>query len=463
MKRVIFFLFLILSFATTASAQEVPRSREDIALSFAPVVKNVAPAVVSIYTRAKVRQRITSPLMEDPFFRQFFGDALPYGLSRERVQSSLGSGVIVRDDGMVVTNNHVIDGADEIRVVLSDKREFPAEIVTADKRSDLAVLHIKSKSEKFPVLELKDSDELQVGDLVLAVGNPFGVGQTVTMGIVSAVARAADVGSSNYNYFIQTDAAINPGNSGGALVDTDGKLVGVPSSIYSRDGGSLGIGFAIPSNLVRTVIAGAGKGAIIRGWLGFSGTSLTPELAQSLNMARPVGVIVDHVHPLGPAHDAGLQVGDVILTLNGKDVSDAEALRFRIATTPLDSAMNLHISRKGQEKDISVRVIAPPELPAKEETVLTGQQPLQGARIANLSPKLTQDLGLEDDTEGVVVLDTAQGSIAARLGMQRGDLILAVNKKPVKNVRDAKRLLVPPGPWQLTLNRGGDVMTVILQ
>src|ERR1043166_4004480 len=320
----------------------VPRSREEMALSFAPIIKKVAPAVVSIYTAQHVQQRLSSPFMEDPFFRQFFGGDLPYGLSRERVQNALGSGVIVDASGLVVTNNHVTQGAEDITVVLADKREFKATLVTSDQRSDLAVLRLQTKGEKFPTLALKDSDDLQVGDLVLAIGNPFGVGQTVTMGIVSAVARSADIGSNDYNYFIQTDAAINPGNSGGALIAADGELVGIPSAIYSQTGGSLGIGFAIPSNLVRTVIASAGSGGhIVRGWLGFTGQSLDATLAKSLSLSRPSGVIVKTIHPNGPAAEAGLKVNDVITEVNGKDIDDAEALRFRIATASLNTPMNL--------------------------------------------------------------------------------------------------------------------------
>ncbi len=271
----------------------MPQSRQQMTLSFAPLVKQVAPAVVNIYTERLVQQRV-SPLFADPFFRQFFGNMLPPGFNRQRLENSLGSGVIVRSDGLIVTSNHVIEGADQIRVVLADRREFDAKIMLSDDHSDLAVLRVDVKNEKLPFLELKDSDEAEIGDLVIAIGDPFGVGQTVTSGIISAVAHGA-VGSSDLDYFIQTDAAINPGNSGGALVTMDGKLVGINSAIYSRDGGNLGIGFAVPSNMVRVVLNAVAQGRknIVRPWLGIGNQEVTPELASSMNMAQPSGVLVN--------------------------------------------------------------------------------------------------------------------------------------------------------------------------
>ena len=247
-------LILMLFFNFPAFSQKnVPNSQAEIKLSFAPLVKKVAPAVVNIFTRKTVTQRSFSPLFDDPFFRRFFGGQLRKSpKSRKKVQNSLGSGVIVKSDGIVITNHHVIKGAEEITVVLSDRREFGAEIIVSDKRTDLAILKIRELNDELPFLALRDSDDLEVGDLVLAIGNPFGVGQTVTSGIVSALART-QVGINDLNFFIQTDAAINPGNSGGALVSLDGKLVGINSAIYSKGGGSVGIGFAIPTNMVRTV------------------------------------------------------------------------------------------------------------------------------------------------------------------------------------------------------------------
>src|SRR5580704_16910087 len=271
-----------------AQQRQVPTSPAQIQLSFAPVVQRVAPAVVNVYAQHVVANN--NPFMADPFFRQFFGGG---GMPRERVERSLGSGVISDPSGLVVTNFHVIDGASEVKVSLADKREFDAEIVLSDQRSDLAVLRIKGASERFPTLEFANSDELQVGDVVLAIGDPFGVGQTVTHGIVSAVART-QVGISDYQFFIQTDAAINPGNSGGALVDMNGRLVGINSAIYSRSGGSQGIGFAIPANMVRAVVSSAKAGATVvrRPWLGAKLQAVTPGIAESLSVKRPVCALV---------------------------------------------------------------------------------------------------------------------------------------------------------------------------
>src|ERR1700757_5258862 len=296
--------------AARAQQRQVPVSPSQLELSFAPVVKRVAPAVVKVYAARIVANN--NPFLADPFFRQFFG-AVP----REQVERSLGSGVIVDPGGLVVTNFHVIEGASQVKVALADKREFEADIVLKDQRSDLAVLRIKGAKERFPTLAFADSDELQVGDLVLAIGDPFGVGQTVTHGIVSAVART-QVGISDYQFFIQTDGAINPGNSGGALVDMSGRLVGINSAIYSRSGGSQGIGFAIPANMVRVVVASAesGSGAVKRPWLGAKLQAVTPEIAESLSLKRPVGALVNAVVPKSPAERSGLRTGDLIIEVD---------------------------------------------------------------------------------------------------------------------------------------------------
>lgn len=469
MKTLILSLVLIL-FSFVANAQELgiraPRSREELSLSFAPIIKRVAPAVVNIYTRAVVRQRVINPFMNDPLFREFFGEAMPQGLSKKRVENSLGSGVIVDAAGLVVTNNHVIQGADEIIVVLADKREFEATVITTDKRSDLAVLRLQSKGESFPTLPLMDSDDAQVGDLVLAIGNPFGVGQTVTMGIVSAVARSAEVDSSDYNYFIQTDAAINPGNSGGALISADGKLMGVPSAIYSRDGGSLGIGFAIPSNLVRTVISSASQGgkAVVRGWVGVITQTITSDIAASVGLTRPAGVIIKNVHAQSTARDAGLRAGDVVLAVNGKPVEDEEAFRFRIATAPLNSTLVFQVLRGGVTNDVNVRVIAPPQ-GATRVISLSGAQPLAGAKIVDLSPAIAQELGLQNEfDEGVIVVAVAATSPAARLGLRKGDMILAVNNTEIKQAKDVEDSVEKSSTaWRITVRRGGKVLTVVVQ
>lgn len=470
MQRLIFLVILAVCFSLPLRAQDgvdsrSPRSREEINLSFSPVIKRVSPAVVNIYTRTVVRQRMISPFMDDPIFREFFGNQMPYGLSQKRVQNSLGSGVLVGADGLIVTNNHVIEGADQITVVLSDRREFEARVITDDKRSDLAVLKLKTKGETFPVLPLADSDSAEVGDVVLAIGNPFGVGQTVTMGIISAVARSADVGSSDYNYFIQTDAAINPGNSGGALVSADGKLVGIPSAIYSRDGGSLGIGFAIPSNLVRTVIASASQGGeVVRGWLGISVQALTTEMAQSVGLSHPTGVMVREMHPESPARAAGLKVGDVILAIDGKEIADEDGLRYRTATAAVDSVLSFDVLRAGQKVQMAVRIIAPPKNPGKGEVTLSGHTPLSGAKIADMSPALAEKLGLPDDADGVVVIGIANGSAAARLGIARGDFIAAINGHDIKTASDVTAALnASAKAWRISIQRGGAEITLVVR
>ncbi|HEX6959662.1 MAG TPA: DegQ family serine endoprotease [Ferrovibrio sp.] len=443
-----------------APAQErvLPRSRSEIELSFAPLVKRVAPAVVNIYTRRTVRT-LPSPLFNDPFFRRFFGDQFP---GAEQQQNSLGSGVIVDPSGLIVTNNHVIRGADEITVILADRREFEATVLRADERTDLAVLRITPGNERLPFLELRDSDDLEVGDLVLAIGNPFGVGQTVTSGIVSAVARTT-VGITDYRFFIQTDAAINPGNSGGALVSMDGRLVGVNTAIFSRDGGgSIGIGFAIPSNMVRTVIAGVKSGTkLVRPWFGASGETVTADIAASLGMPRPLGVIIQDVFPGSPAADAGLRRGDIITHIEGREVQDAEALRFRIATQSVGSEVRLTVWRNGQERNVNVALIAPPETPPRDVTLLRGNHPLAGATVANLSPALADELGLDITPRGVIVLEVRRGSPAQQIRIAPGDVIVRINDRELRTVSDARRAVSQAElPWRLQIRRGDRVFNL---
>jgi len=443
---------------TGPSARAVPQAREQVLLSFAPVVHKVAPAVVNVFTKRVVHAQ--NPLFNDPFFRQFFGDQSPFGGS-DRVQNSLGSGVLVSADGLIVTNHHVIKDSQEIRVVLADRREFDAHLVRSDDKTDLALLKIDAGREALPYLELRDSDDLEVGDLVLAIGNPFGVGQTVTSGIVSALARTTG-GIADYRFFIQTDAAINPGNSGGALVTLDGKLAGVNTAIFSRSGGSIGIGFAIPSNMVRTVIQGGGVGGrVVRPWLGASGQSVTAELAGSLGLTRPQGVLINEVYPGGPAERAGLRVGDVVTQVDGHEVDDAEALRFRIATLPVGRSATLVALRKGETRQLAVALIAPPETPPRDQSELRGEQPLAGAVVANLSPALIDELKLEGEPRGVIVMAVKQGTPANRLGLQRGDIVVKVNERDVASVGQLQELLAVRTPsWRISVKRGQEVLSV---
>ena len=409
-------------------------------LSFAPVVKKAAPAVVNIYT-AKHVQRARNPLLDDPLFQHFFGDKLQEAFPSERVQNSLGSGVIIEGDGLVVTNHHVVEGADDITVVLNDRREFEAELIGSDERTDLAVLKIDTKGERLPILVMGDSDAIEVGDMVLAIGNPFGVGQTVTSGIVSATARTG-VGVSDYKFFLQTDAAINPGNSGGALVDGHGNLIGINTAIYSKSGGSIGLGFAIPVNMVRAVAAGIIQhGKPVRPWLGASGQNVTQDIAESLGMHTPSGVLVTKLYPESPAEAAGLRVSDVVVAIDGKPVSDAETLRYRIATTPVGDTAQLTVLRQGHTREVAVKLIPPPETPPRDVTVLEGSQPLRGVEVANLSPALIEEEGLNLFESGVIIMRMVRGTIAARLGFRPGDLVRSVNGREVENVADLKRIL----------------------
>jgi Do/DeqQ family serine protease len=452
----------------TASAQErhldrrVPSSSNELRLSYAPVVQRAAPAVVNVYAARMAAVR--NPLFDDPIFRRFFGVPGGPGGPGEQVQRSLGSGVIVDPSGLVVTNHHVIEGADQVKVSLADKRELEAEIVLKDSRSDLAVLRIKAQSERFPALEFADSDALQVGDLVLAIGNPFAVGQTVTHGIVSAVART-QVGITDYQFFIQTDAAINPGNSGGALVDLGGRLVGINTAIFSRSGGSQGIGFAIPANMVKVVVASAktGVSTVRRPWLGARLQAVTPEIAESLGLKRPAGALIASVAPGSPAARAGLKSSDLIVAIDGLVVEDHNAFDYRFATKVIGGNARVGIVRAGKEITVTVALEAVPET-AHDELVIASPSPFQGAKISNLSPALADDLRLDPSTQGVVIVEIANGSPAHNLGFRRGDLVVTVNNAKIAKTRDLERVAGQQSRrWSITILRGGQQMSVELR
>jgi len=450
-------LLLVASLPASAQDRVVPTSPAQLTLSYAPVVKRVAPAVVNVYAAKVVENR--NPLLDDPIFRRFFGNP---GAPREQLQRSLGSGVVVDPSGLVVTNNHVIEGADQVKVSLADKREFEAEIVLKDARSDLAVLRIGDKREKFAAIDLGDSDALQVGDVVLALGNPFGVGQTVTHGIVSAVART-QIGITDYQFFIQTDAAINPGNSGGALVGLDGRLVGINTAIFSRSGGSQGIGFAIPVNMVRGVIASAqgGSNVVRRPWLGAKLQAVTPEIAEGLGLKRPAGALVASISAKSPAAHAGLKTGDLIVSIDGQPVDDPNAFDYRIATKALGGQAQLGVVRAGRETKVAIALQAAPESP-REEIVIRARSPLLGAKVANLSPALAEELRLDSTSEGVAVVDIANGSVAQSLGFQKGDVVVAVNNEQIASTSDLERVVAKPSRlWRVTISRGGQQISVV--
>jgi Do/DeqQ family serine protease len=442
--------------------RRVPSSPNELRLSYAPVVQRAAPAVVNVYAAKMVAVR--NPLFDDPIFRRFFGVPDGRGGPGEQVQRSLGSGVIVDPAGLVVTNNHVIEGADQVKVSLSDKREFEAEIVLKDSRSDLAVLRIKAQNERFPALEFADSDALQVGDVVLAIGNPFAVGQTVTHGIVSAVART-EIGITDYQFFIQTDAAINPGNSGGALVDLGARLVGINTAIFSRSGGSQGIGFAIPANMVRVVVASARSGGstVKRPWLGARLQAVTPEIADSLGLKRPAGALVASVAPASPAARAGLKSSDLIIAIDGQPIDDPNAFDYRFATKVIGGSARIGVVRAGKELAVTVVLEALPDT-AHDELVIASPSPFQGAKVSNLSPALADDLRLDPSTQGVVILEVVSGSSAQRLGFQRGDLVVSVNNAKIAKTRDLERIAGQASRrWSITILRGGQQVSVELR
>jgi Do/DeqQ family serine protease len=454
-------LAALVVFIGVAGAQEgqvqrqVPTSPAQLQLSFAPIVKRVAPAVVNVYAARVVEN--SNPFLADPFFRQFFG-VVP----RQQVERSLGSGVIVDASGLVVTNYHVIEGASEVKVALSDKREFAADIVLKDQRSDLAVLRIKGAKERFPTLPFANSDDLQVGDVVLAIGDPFGVGQTVTHGIVSAVART-DVGISDYQFFIQTDAAINPGNSGGPLVDMSGRMVGLNSAIYSRSGGSQGIGFAIPANMVRVVVASAehGSAAVTRPWLGAKLQEVTPDIADSLGLQRPSGALVASVAADSPAARAGIKTGDVIISVDGTAVDDPTAFNYRFATKPLGGTSQIGVIRQGHTIVVPVALQSLPDLP-REEVEIRSRSPFRGATVANLSPALADEMRLDPNARGVVVTGVANGSEAQSIGFQKGDIIVSVNNQKIEKPADLARVTANASrQWRITLLRGGQQISVM--
>ena len=428
-----------------AAAQQVPSSQAEISLSFAPVVKRAAPAVVNIYTRTRmVRQ------FNDPVFEMLFGRRLG---PRSRDETSLGSGVIVSADGIVVTNSHVVEGADEITVALNDRREFQAELLLMDERNDLAVL--KVEAEGLPVLEFRDSDTMEVGDLVLAIGNPFGVGQTVTSGIVSAQTRTNDEG----RVFLQTDAAINPGNSGGALVDMAGQLVGINTQILSRSGGSNGIGFAIPANLARRAVDSAAAGAltIAQPWIGADGQAVTQGIAESLGI-RPDGVILSDLHPRSPLAEAGLEAGDVVLEVAGRPVRDIVTLGYRLGSGKLGESLPVTYLRDGSQAETQVELIAAPDDPPRNTSEIDGSNPLRGVVVANINPALLQEEGLDPSLDGVIVMQVMRGP-GRRYGVRPGDRILSINGYRIERVADIADALDAAGrSWRIAIGRDGKTL-----
>lgn len=439
-----------------ATPSSVPESQTQIHLSFAPVAKKATPAVVNIYTAKRIRAADElSPLLSDPFFRQFFGDAFGLPIPKDRIQRTLGSGVLVRSDGLVITNHHVIKGADEIRVVLSDRREFEAKVVIRDEKTDLAALKLTPSPSQLPYLELGDSERLEVGDLVLAIGNPLGVGQTVTSGIVSALART-QVGVANFRSFIQTDAPINQGNSGGALVTMDGKLIGINTAIYSThpQGGSIGIGFAIPVSMVAQVMYALDHGGkVVRPWVGVQVEPVTSVIAEAMHMEKPMGAFVSSVYPGGPADQAGMRQGDVITHVAGQLIQDDDHYRFRIAVQNIGGHAVHRLLREGKSLEISIPLQAPDSGSSLKPLMLTGGHPLAGASVKDVSPDLIEAYALPFVKEGAVVCEIKPRSLAQQWGFAPGDMVLSINGQRVRSASHLQKLLGQNGPWRIHLAR----------
>ena len=424
-----------------------PTSLAAAKLSFAPVVRRAAPAVVNISSKRVVRTQV------DPFM-EFFGGGL--GIPREQIQGSLGSGAIVRADGLIITNHHVIEGGQEITVALADRREFAARVLLDDARSDLAVLKIDTRGERLPVLPIAERTDIEVGDLVLAIGDPFGVGQTVTNGIISALGRTAGgEGSDTSGSYIQTDAAINPGNSGGPLVDMNGDMVGVNTFILSRSGSSAGVGFAIPAPLVRRVVESAVGGAtrVRRAWLGLKLQAVDAEAARSLGLDRPEGVLVAAVYPGGPGEAAGVRAGDIVTAVDGQPVNDEAGVDYAAATHRAGDSLALSVRHAGgAAREVRVRLASPPATPAPDARKLTGRQPLGGASVVSLSPATADQYGADAFQEGVLI--TAVSGIAAGQGFRAGDVVTAVNGRRTATTA-ALASALDAAQWTVTLLRDG--------
>lgn len=452
MKRILFTL-LALVLASAAPAQSrVPASQVEITLGFAPVVRAATPAVVNIFASRVVEGR-RNPFMDDPFFNQFFrglADPAP------RVQRSLGSGVILSADGIVVSNFHVVGEATEIRVVLHDRREFAARVLLADRGADLAVLRLEGAQE-LPFLEFRDSDRVEVGELVMAIGNPFGIGQTVSSGIVSGLARSGLSIGDDRGYFIQTDAAINPGNSGGALVDMAGRLVGVNTAILSRSGGSNGIGFAIPANLVRQFLtqAVAGRTRFQRPWAGVSGQTVDAALAQGFGLIAPQGVVLSALHPRSPFAQAGIEVGDIVTHIDGAEVNTPQEMLFRMTVAGIGAEVTARYLRDGAGRAAKVAMIAAPEVPVRDRVEIGDGSVLNGLAAENINPAVIAEYDLASNASGVVITDA--GGITARLGLRSGDIVLAINGAAIDTTADLRRAAQGRDRnWQIDFSRGGE-------
>lgn len=444
------FIILILLMGAPLQAQQVPQSSAEISLSFAPLVREAAPAVVNIFAN-RVVDAEQSPFTGDPMFEEMFRELVE---PRPRVQNSLGSGVILSEDGLIVSNYHVVGMATEIRVVLQDRREFQAKILLADQESDVAILKIEADAP-LPWLSMRNSDEVEVGELALAIGNPFGIGQTVSSGIVSGLARSGIATGNARGYFIQTDAAINPGNSGGALIDVNGNLIGVNTSILTRSGGSNGIGFAIPANLISRFIAQAKAGEVrfMRPWAGINGQAVTSDIAQGFGLSRPEGVVISALHPESPFAAAGLAAGDIVLSVDGLPVFTPAEMIFRMSIRAIGDFLEIEYLSEGEVRQTQVQLISPPETPARDQRQVRDGV-LSGLTVSNINPAVQVELGLPTSITGVVVTQVS-GALRRVIGVQARDILTAINGVPIKNTFDVEAIARQnTSAWQIDGVRG---------
>ncbi len=457
MRKVLCSLMLATLAASANAETKVPTSQAEISLGFAPVVKQAAPAVVNIYAKI-VTQGRANPLFSDPFFQEFFGRG--FAEPQPRVQNSLGSGVILSADGYVVSNYHVVGMATEIRVVTTDRREYSAQVVLGDQESDIAILRLE-EAAKLPHLNFRDSDQVEVGELALAIGNPFGVGQTVSSGIISGLARTGTATGNARGYFIQTDAPINPGNSGGALIDVNGDLIGINTSILTRSGGSNGIGFAIPANLVAEFLrqAKSGNESFVSPWAGMAGQHMSADIAESLGLAIPLGVVISDLHDLSPLAAAGLRVGDVVTHVDGDEVNSPAEMKFRMSVAGVGGTSVLTRLRGDRSADVKVDLVRAPDSPPADETTLDDKTVLPNLTVARINPALISQLGLVLSQTGIVVVDP--GSLGARAGLRPGDVLSSINDTEIEQPGDVVEALTDPGRRvQMNVQRGGRAVSL---
>ena len=448
------FVFAAQTTIAHETIREVPQSAAQVTLSFAKTVETSSPAVVNIYTKRRTKKNFG--LFENPFFKDFFPG---FNFEQERQGNSLGSGVVVDSSGLIISNLHVLQGAEDIVVVTHDRREYQADIVVEDDKTDLAIIKLKDFSETLPSLSFGDVYDVRVGDLVLAIGNPFGVSQTVTSGIISGLSRT-QVTENRYQSFIQTDAAINPGNSGGALIDIKGDLIGINSALISPTGSSTGLGFAIPVNMIKPIVfAAKNEVPLNRAWLGFEPQAVDSASAEALGLHYPHGVLVGDVLEGSPADKAGLKTGDLIIAADDNLLETPNSLRFFIATLIPEQTPNVRLKVHGEETEIVFPIAFPPAEPPINRQIIEGRNILSGTAVLNVSPFVTEFHDLPLGTTGVMIQEILQGSPAQRLGFRAGDVVRSLNGRTIANVAALVQLMKKSHPkkWSVEVLREGKI------